>query len=202
MDVIKEKRILREKIWREMTEKKIARFPLPCWGKIPNFEGSETAAGMARLLEEWKRAKVVASNPDYAQQRVRENALKDGKLLIMASPGLRKGYIVVDPKNVKGKEKFASTIKGAFKLGKQVRKFPKPDLIVQGSVAVDARGHRLGKGRGYGDREVSMIRNKFGRIPVVTTAHDVQVVDSVPSEERDEKIDVIVTPTRVVRVEA
>lgn len=120
----------------------------------------------------------------------------------MASPRLRHGYLLIDSKNVKNKEKFASTIKGAFKFGKQVKKFPKPDLIIEGSVAVDRHGHRLGKGHGYGDQEINMIRSKFGQIPVVTPIHDVQVVGLVPSEKHDEKINIIVTPNRMIRVKA
>ncbi len=202
MDVREEKDQLRARIWKGMTEKGIARFPLPCWGRIPNFEGSEEAAEKVRSLEEWRQAKVIVSNPDYAQHKIRENVLRSGKLLIVASPGLRHGYLLIDPEDSRNNEKFASTIRGAFKFGKQVGEFPKPDLIVEGSVAVDEWGNRLGKGHGYGDREISMIRRKFGKTPVVTTVHDIQVVDSVLSEKRDEKINIIVTPTRVIRVKA
>jgi 5-formyltetrahydrofolate cyclo-ligase len=202
MSVKEEKNQLRARIWRGMTERGIARFPLPCRGRIPNFEGSEEAAEKVRSLEEWKHAKAIVSNPDYAQHKVRENVLRTGKLLIMASPGLRHGYLLVDSESTRNNEKFASTIKGAFKFGKQVREFQKPDIVITGSVAVDKRGNRLGKGHGYGDQEISMIRKKFGKTPVVTTVHDIQVVDSVPSEERDEKINIIVTPTRVIRIKA
>jgi 5-formyltetrahydrofolate cyclo-ligase len=53
-------------------------------------------------------------------------------------------------------ESFASTIRGAFQYGKNVdaQDIPKPDLIVEGSVGVDMRGHRLGKGHGYGNVEI------------------------------------------------
>lgn len=200
MNVKEEKNQLRARIWGEMTERGMARFPLPCWGRIPNFDGSEKTAEKVKSIEEWKQAKVIVSNPDYAQQKIRENVLRSGKLLIMVSPGLRHGYLLVDPAFARNNEKLASTIRGAFKLGKQVEEFPEPDLIVEGSVAVDEWGNRLGKGHGYGDQEISIIREKFGKIPVVTTVHDIQVVDSVPSEKHDEKIEIIVTPTRVIRV--
>lgn len=202
MDVKLEKKRLREKIWRQMEEKRIACFPLPCFGRIPNFVGSEKAAEKVRFLEEWVKAKVVMANPDFAQQKVRENVLKDGKLLIMASPRLKQGYIVVNPEKVKGRETFASTIKGAFKYGVEMENFPKPDLIITGCVAVDEEGHRLGKGHAYGDKEIRTMKAKFGEIPVVTTVHDIQIVGSVPFEAHDEKVDIIVTPTRIVRVKS
>lgn len=115
---------------------------------------------------------------------------------------LKLGYIIVNPKNVKGIENFASTIKGAFKYGQNVNaeEIPKPDLIVEGSVAVDKYGHRLGKGGGYGDTEIKLLKRRFGGVPIVTTVHDMQIVDTVPFEEKDEKVSIIVTPTKVLRV--
>jgi len=182
-----------------MEKSGVAAFPLPCWGRIPNFVGAEAAADKLRQLEEWKRAKVVFVNPDSPQRKVRENALKDGKILIMASPRLKRGFILIDPAKVQGKEHFASTIKGAFQFGVETQDLPKPDLIVEGSVAVDLQGHRLGKGHGYGDVEIEILERRFGEIPVATTVHDMQVVENVPFEEKDKKVSLIVTPTRVIR---
>jgi hypothetical protein len=48
---------------------------------VPNFRGSDDAANRVRQLDEWKNAKVVFANPDAAQRKVRENVLKEGKLL-------------------------------------------------------------------------------------------------------------------------
>jgi 5-formyltetrahydrofolate cyclo-ligase len=202
MSIILKKQQLREKIWSEMERSGIAVFPLPCKGRIPNFSGASIAAEKLRQLEEWRKAKVIFVNPDSPQQKVRENALLDGKILVMASPRLRRGFILIDPAKVKGKERFASTIKGAFKFGTETNSFPKPDLIVEGSVAVDLHGHRLGKGHGYGDMEIDILKRMFGEIPIATTVHDMQVVEAVPFEEKDEKVSLIVTPTRVIRIAA
>jgi len=183
-----------------MKESGIAVFPLPCRGRIPNFKGAEAAAQKLRELEEWKKAEVVFVNPDSPQRKVRENAFKDGKTLIVASPRLKKGFLLIAPTKVKGKERFASTIKGAFKFGAEVQDFPKPDVVVEGSVAVDMCGHRLGKGHGYSDLEIRILKRMFGKVLVVTTVHDIQVVKKVPFEEKDEKVSIIVTPTRVIHV--
>ena len=194
-----EKQKLREKIWKILEEKKIAKFPLPCFGRIPNFEGAEKAARLLSSLPEWKKAKIVFSNPDAAQRPVRELALKEGKILIMATPRLKKGYLKIDPKEVRGKEKEASTIAGAFKYGKPIKDLPKPDLIITGCVAVDKEGWRLGKGGGYGDKEIKTFLGKFGKIPVITTIHDLQIIDKVPHTENDTKVDYIVTPNKVTK---
>lgn len=194
------KQRLREKIWSDMEGLKVATSPLPCKGRIPNYIGAYAAAEKLRRLDEWKTAKVIFVNPDSPQRKVRENALKDGKTLIIASPKLKKGFIVINAGHVKGKEHLASTIKGAFKFGAEAHGFAKPDLIVEGSVAVDPQGHRLGKGHGYGDIEIRILKKKFGEIPVATTVHDIQVVEKVPYEEKDEKVALIVTPTKIIRV--
>jgi 5-formyltetrahydrofolate cyclo-ligase len=183
-----------------MERSRIAVFPLPCRGRIPNFKGAETAAERLRQLKEWKNAKVIFVNPASPQRKVRENALKDEKTLIMASPRLKKGIMLINPAKAKGKERFASTIRGAFKFGLEVQDFPKPDLVVEGSVAVDTYGHRLGKGHGYSDLKIQILKRMFGKVLVATTVHDIQVVEEVPFEEKDERISIVVTPTRVIHV--
>ena len=191
------KKVLREKIWKLLQDKNVARFPFPIKDRIPNFEGSEKAANLIQELDEWKNAKIVVTNPDFAQKKVRELILKTNKVLIMASPRLKHGYLEI--KNVKGKEEFASTIGGAFKYGKKLIKLIKPDLIVTGCVAVDRKGWRLGKGKGYGDKEINKIQKKFGRIPIITTVHDLQIIKEVPHEKHDTKVDYIITPTKIIK---
>lgn len=63
----KQKREFREKIWKILESKDIARFPLPLKDRIPNFEGSDRAAELLTTLPKWKNAKIVFSNPDFAQ---------------------------------------------------------------------------------------------------------------------------------------
>jgi len=201
MSIKREKQKLREKIWKILEEKKIARFPLPCFGRIPNFEGADKAAKLLTTLPEWNKAKIIFSNPDAAQRPVRELTLKEGKILIMATPRLKKGYLKINPKEVKGKEKKASTITGAFKYGKPIKNLPKPDLIVIGCVAVDQEGWRLGKGGGYGDKEIKTFLEKFAKIPVITTVHELQIVEKVPHTENDTKVDYIITPKKIIIIE-
>jgi 5-formyltetrahydrofolate cyclo-ligase len=187
------------RIWQLMEEKGITRFPKPVVNRIPNFVGAEKAAQKLRELPEYEAAQIVFCAPDSPQRPVREMTLKDGKTLVMATPRLKHGFLVIASETTAGKERFASTIKGAFKFGTETTTFQKPDLIVTGSVAVDKDGNRLGKGRGHGDREVKMIKEKFGKVPVVTTIHDVQLVEYAPSMPHDEKVDIIVTPTKIIR---
>jgi len=201
-----EKGRIRERIWELMENKEIARFPRPVYGRIPNFLGAEEAARKLIALPEFQRAKVVKVNPDSPQNPVREAVLSSGKVLIMPTPRLREGFLVLDPKLIsKRAVRAASTIRGAFKYGKPagIEKIPKIDLIVAGSVAVSPDGARIGKGGGYSEIEYGILRNLNlvgEKTPIATTVHDLQVVDGVPMEEHDFSVDVIVTPTRAIRV--
>lgn len=200
---VEDKKRLRNLIWKTLEDNNLSKPPKPPYGKIPNFVGSTAAARMLRCTKEWQNAKVIFSSPDSAQKKVREFALLDEKILIMASPKLKEGYLLIDPHQLKGKESTASTIKGAFKFGSQIKKFPRVDLVIEGSVAVDKSGNRLGKGGGYGDREIfHLLKERAVKIstPIATTVHEIQIIDKIPTEEHDQKINMIVTPKRVIRV--
>jgi len=188
-----------------MEERGIATFPRPVFYRIPNFVGAEKATQNLRELPEYKVAKVIFCNPDSPQRSVREAALRDGKVVVMATPRLRKGFLLLDPNTIpQNNISKASTIRGAFKHGCFVEPSEvKVDLFVAGSVAVSPDGGRLGKGTGYSDQEYVILKNSGGltsETPVVTTVHDVQVVEKIPREEWDVSVDVLVTPTRVIRV--
>ncbi len=199
------KQKIREKIWRLMEERGIARFP-GAFGRIPNFEGAEKAGENLFRLEIWKRAKFIKANPDSPQRIIRERALTQGKTVYMAVPRLRelKCFIKLDPEKIKN-PRFASTIKGAFKIGESVHpsEIERIDLIIAGSVAVNLDGKRLGKGGGYSDLEYAIGRY-FGFVdentPVVTTVHEIQIItEDIPFLPHDIPVDYIITPERVIK---
>ena len=192
------------RVWRLMEERNIATFPRPVRGRIPNFVGAQKAAQNLRSLPEYKSAKVVFSNPDSPQRPVREMVLRDGKTLVMATPRLRHGFLLIEPSPLSAvRIPETSTIHGAFRFGRPVEpKDVKVDLFIAGSVAVSLTGGRLGKGTGYSDQEYVLLKNASALSPktlAVTTVHDVQIVENIPSQEWDVPVDVIVTPTRIIR---
>jgi 5-formyltetrahydrofolate cyclo-ligase len=197
---------LRQKIWREMEEKNIARFPRPVYGRIPNFVGAEQAAEKLINTDIFRRAQVVKVNPDSPQKPVREAVLRKGKILIMPTPRISRGFLVLDPKKISpALYSIAATIQGAFRYGAPIHpsEIPEVDLIVAGSVAVSVYGERLGKGEGYSELEYSILK-EFNKVseetPITTTVHDVQVVDfHIPLEPWDFTVDYIFTPTRSIR---
>jgi len=188
-----------------MEEIGVATFPKPIHHRIPNFVGAEKAAQNLRSLPEYQGAKVIFCNPDSPQRPVREMALRDGKTVVMATPKLRQGFLLLESKSIPSdRVSEASTIRGAFEHGRFIEPNKvKVDLFVAGSVAVSSDGGRLGKGTGYSDQEYSILKNAgslTAQTPIVTTVHDTQIVEKIPREEWDVPVDIIVTPTQITRV--
>jgi 5-formyltetrahydrofolate cyclo-ligase len=150
---------------------------------------------------------VVKVNPDAPQRMVRYAALKAGKTLLTPTPRLREGFLCLDPQRIpETKLLEAAGIAGAAKYGRAIAlaHIPEVELLVVGSVAVTEGGARAGKGEGYGELEYAMLR-MFGKVtaetPIVTSVHDEQIVPELPFERFDVPVDVIVTPTRVLRTD-
>jgi 5-formyltetrahydrofolate cyclo-ligase len=73
------------------------------------------------------------------------------------------------------------------------------DLVIVPGAGFDFAGNRLGYGAGYYDSLLSQ-RNK--KSPIIALAYEEQIVDSIPAEQHDVKVDMIVTDKRVIRIAA
>ena len=69
------------------------------------------------------------------------------------------------------------------------------DLIVVPAASVDRSGMRLGWGRGYFDKTLGSMENCP---PVYAVIFDDELVDEVPSERHDQRVDGVVTPSGIV----
>jgi 5-formyltetrahydrofolate cyclo-ligase len=197
-----DKQAIREYVWKELEVSGATTFPKPVRGRIPNFVGNSEAAIRLQSLTEYTSAESVFVNPDSPQLPVREMILRDGKRLVMASPKLREGFIEIGP--AVANPRIAASISGAMRFGSKTRlRDLKLDLVVEGSVAVDGRGGRLGKGGGFGDLEFAILK-EIGAIsdytPVLTTVHELQIVERIPMEKHDAPVDFISTPKRILKV--
>jgi 5-formyltetrahydrofolate cyclo-ligase len=199
------KQAIRAEVWELLTRERFAAFPLPIKGRIPNFIGSGRAAHRLAELPEFQNAGVIKVNPDSPQRAVRVLALRAGKTVLVPTPRLREGFLLLDPARLPSTQLArAATIQGAAELGQPVSldDLPRPDLLVVGTVAVSLDGSRVGKGEGFAELEYATLR-AMGRIdegvPIATTVHDAQVLDYIPTEPWDVPVDILVTPTRVIR---
>lgn len=196
-----DKQAIRERVWDDLEDAGVARFPYPPHGRIPNFAGAEVAASQLAEQPAWRQATVVKTNPDAPQLPVRRAALREGKTVYVAVPRLREEacFYRLDPDRIPDTD-AAATIGGASDAGEQVRPadLEPVDLVVSGSVAVTSAGTRIGKGEGYSDLEFAILR-EFGLVgqetPTATTVHTLQVRDvTITPQSHDVPMDLVVTP--------
>jgi 5-formyltetrahydrofolate cyclo-ligase len=200
------KQEVREDVWAALSAAGVARFP-GARGRIPNFTGAERAAERLAGLDEWRAAEVLKCNPDLPQLPVRARALADGKTVYLAVPKLRTAqpFLLLDPDRLTVKPRAAASIKGSAEQGRPVglEALDHIDLVVCGTVAVNALGVRIGKGGGFSDLEYAL-GVEAGVIDdattIVTTVHPLQVIDGdLPETDHDFRVDVVVTPDEVIR---
>jgi 5-formyltetrahydrofolate cyclo-ligase len=203
------KQTIRDQVWGLLEKERATREPGVA-GYIPDFVGAEVAAHHLTQLEEWRRAKVVKANPDRAQLPVRSLALAQGKRVYMAVPRLAAElpFVLLDPKQLRLPPDAVASHQAARVAGRSVDidEVEPIDLVVCGSVAVNRKGTRIGKGGGYSDLEVALLidhRLLDEASMLVTTVHQLQVLDlELPEEAHDFRVDVIATPKGIIRAPA
>jgi 5-formyltetrahydrofolate cyclo-ligase len=198
------KQSARQAIWDRLKTEKLAAFPFPPHGRIPNFKGAKDAA--LRLFDEpeWRDAKCIKVNPDSPQKYVRAEALRRGVVVYVPTPKLKAGFLKLEPAKIPFDAIVdASMMSRCARWAEPVAlgDLPQMDAIVTGCVAVTESGRRAGKGAGYSDIEFAILRELgHDSVPVATTVNDVQVVGAFPIESNDLPLTVIATPTQIYRV--
>jgi 5-formyltetrahydrofolate cyclo-ligase len=176
-------------------------------GHIPDFVGADRAAERLAQLPIWRNAQVVKCNPDVPQAPVRLRALQEGKTVYMAVPRLRdeRCFVELHCDALTVPLELAAETKGALAHGRLVAfdEMQPIDLAVVGCVAVTRNGGRTGKGAGFADLELGMLR-QLGlvspRTAIATTVHPLQVVDDaeLPMTAHDSALDWIITPDEAI----
>jgi 5-formyltetrahydrofolate cyclo-ligase len=80
---------------------------------------------------------------------------------------------------------------------KRLRELKDVDLVIVPGVCFDRSGNRLGYGAGYYDILLSHVKDK---IPFVALAYEEQLVDTIPAEDHDVRVDIIVTDGHIIKV--
>lgn len=198
------KQAVRERMWALLERSGVVEPGVQ--GYIPAFMGADEAAERLTTLPAWQRAEIVKAVPDRAQLPVRARALAAGKLVYMAVPKLADAlpFYLLDPHVLPVPPEQAADRAIAAHIARKVGvdEMEPIDLVVTGSVAVNHRGARLGKGAGYSDIEVALLAGAgllTDQTTIVTTVHDLQVVeDELPESGHDFRVDFIMTPERVI----
>jgi 5-formyltetrahydrofolate cyclo-ligase len=199
---------LRDEVWSLLKQQGVSKSEP--FGHIPNFVGAQKAAERLAALPIWQRAKAIKCNPDSPQIPVRSRALQDGKRLYMAVPRLTNTRCFVEltaedlqQRNIPLEE--AAIARKALTYGRLVsfEQMQAIDLVMVGCVAVTRNGGRTGKGAGFADLELAMLK-EFGLVqsdtPIVTTVHPLQIVEEerLPMQAHDWALNWIVTPEEVI----
>ncbi|MEM5017301.1 5-formyltetrahydrofolate cyclo-ligase [Metabacillus indicus] len=197
---------IRQNKWQRLEDEKLGGFPFPLKNRIPNFKGAAAAAELVSQMDIYKRAEVVKINPDAPQLPLRARVIMDGKTLLVPTPRLKAGFIMLKREWVPaGEERKAVSLKNIRQYGKEITlsELPKVDLFVAGSVAVHKDGRRIGKGEGYSDREYAIMR-ELGNpdMPVISTIHSIQVTDEdFKVDTYDLPVDYIVTEEGIIETD-
>lgn len=212
MDIVDHKASVRERVWSELRKVAIpdSRFHFDFGEFIADFEGGEAA--VARLTEHgfYKQSNFIFITPDNCLDRLRHQALIDGKTVLMTTYSIKRGFWLLDPKRISPDlYLYASTLDGMERVGqpvslRDIATMAPVDYMVTGTGAINHEGVRFGKGHGFFDAEWGMLY-QLGRIttatPSAAVVHDCQVLDEkLTPDVYDTVADVIFTPTRTIEV--
>lgn len=206
---------VRERVWSELRKVAVpdSRFHYDFGEFIADFEGGEQA--VARLTDHrfYRDADLVFITPDNCLDRLRLQALRDGKTVLMTTYSIKRGFWLLDPREIDPDlYLYASTLDGMERVGLPVSlrdiaaTIEKVDYMVTGTGAINHEGVRFGKGHGFFDAEWGMLY-RIGRIttdtPCAAVVHDCQVLrEKLTPDVYDTVVDVIFTPTRTIEVSA
>ncbi|KAL5282540.1 MTHFSD family protein [Megaselia abdita] len=183
--------------------------------QIPIFVDIEKANQLLAQTDEFKKATKIKINFDRPQNGIFVEALKADKTLFLS--GDRKSVALLDKVDItslksENQEINEKSISEIFRSKNHKSEVPliekiELDLVIIGSIAVGKDGRRIGNENGFNDLELGILTH-IGAITdktlIVTTVHDDQIVNDLKSdifEKFDYPVDVIVTPTQVLKIE-
>jgi 5-formyltetrahydrofolate cyclo-ligase len=167
--------------------------------KMPAAErtaGSEQIRARLEKHQLWRRANSVLFYAPFAAEpdvwRLLSDALAAGKSAFLPRfDSQKENYVVCEVR-----DPAADIETGQFGIREPRAGCPKIslnrlDLILVPGIAFDLEGRRLGRGKGYYDRLLAELEGEKCGV-----AFDQQIVNRVPVEPHDMRLNCIVTPTR------
>ncbi|SPP88255.1 blast:Methenyltetrahydrofolate synthase domain-containing protein [Drosophila guanche] len=205
------KRSLRVQTWKKIQEGKVGIGFNNIFNRIPAFVDADKAAALLIQEEEFKKAEHIKVNIDRALHDFKEQALLADKSVYLPSTRdssalCLKVDVPADATEEQKKEalRVQDILKFRTEIGLESKL--KLDLVVIGSVVVSREGYRIGRGNGFADLDIGLLIELGAITPdtvIATIVHDLQVVDTLPLDlfqKYDTPVDIIVTPTEVIRV--
>lgn len=197
-----------------------SRFNYDFLQSTPDFRGSEDAVNRIVELQCYRDAKTVLITSDNSCEGLRHRALRDGKRVVVGTYRLRRGFIVLDSKNIaESRLELAATLDGMEKPGigrkldlSQLRdEGVKIDMCAVGGLVFNEEGVVVWEGTALFEVQWALLQDLKvlgGSTPVVAIAHECQVVDEaqhdlgqIKADQNGEvQCDFVVTPERVLEV--
>lgn len=123
-------------------------------------------------------------------------SLKTGKLIVLPKVDKENNRLkLYEIKNMNELARGYMWILEPFVSEDRLRDLDDIDLIIIPGAAFDIYGNRLGYGAGFYDMLLSKMEKK---IPIVAPAYEEQIVEKIPAEPHDIKVDKIVTDKKVI----
>lgn len=100
-------------------------------------------------------------------------------------------------------EEGAALTEGAFGVMEPGADAPllTPDLILAPLLAADRQGGRLGYGGGFYDRTIAHLKAEGRALRVIGLAYPSQLVEKVPDDAQDQRLDGILTPAEWIEID-
>ncbi len=168
----------------------------------PQSPGFGKTAERIRALPSYQAAENALVSPAQILQQARLNLLTDRKLLTLPTPGLQKGFVLLDPDLIPPRKRIAvmrmrqnsplaKRIPFAEGLKRQI------DLIITDALAVGEDGSMLGDGSGHLDLQYAILR-ELGWVSkeaqIIAFVEEDQIHPSLPMDDFDVGAHWIATP--------
>ncbi|MFA6120370.1 MAG: 5-formyltetrahydrofolate cyclo-ligase [Sideroxydans sp.] len=167
------------------------------------IRSSKDIVGQLCGLAAYKTARTVLGYLNFGSELASEvwvrQALEDGKQVLL--PRVNKASKQLDLFEIKNLDSEIAV--GAYGIREPIQErckhfdaLGKIDLILMPGVAFDREGSRLGYGGGYFDKLLAHLPH---RPVLIAGAFAMQVVEEIPQEDTDHKIDWLVTENETIR---
>lgn len=203
---------VRERVWSDLRKVAVpdSRFHYDFGEFIADFEGGDAAVKRLTSHRYYRDAKIIFIAPDNCIERLRLQALRDGKTVLMTTYSIKRGFWLLDPAEIAPElYPYAAMLDGMERLARpvsldEIEALPSVDYMVTGTGAINHEGVRFGKGHGFFDAEWGILFT-LGRInrdtPAAAVVHDCQMLDEkLYPDTFDTVADVVFTPTRTIEV--
>jgi len=127
-----------------------------------------------------------------------EKALQEGKKVALPrvnkSEGMLELYYI---ESIEQLEPGYMKIKEPVPAPERIALAEDMEIIVLPGVAFDEKGGRIGYGGGYYDRLLDSLK----KVPLlIAVAYEEQIVDEIPVEQHDKRVQIIITEKRIIEV--